>query len=179
MKAIVPISAVLILLAGTAAAGSLTPCCQRPKLAAVELTEALPVAVDQARVFLQHGRIVEKQRRDLYAPTCAFEVDALSDGSKRIEAQSFRVRRVQDLIDAVVHRGADDGGGRFVRVGMDDASPSDLFLGYHFWFETPQRGDVMRMSCYGAYAAPQDARPPTLAEIREALGGFARVDVAG
>ena len=31
------------------------------------------------------------------------------------------------------------------------------------------------MSCYGIYAEPQDAYPPTLEEIRQALGSVAEI----
>jgi hypothetical protein len=31
------------------------------------------------------------------------------------------------------------------------------------------------MSCYGIYAEPQDAEPPTLQEIQQALGSVAEI----
>jgi hypothetical protein len=56
-----------------------------------------------------------------------------------------------------------------------DASPADIFLGYHFWLHSDNQPDVLRMTCRGVFAEPWEAEYPTLEEIAVALGDYAEL----
>ena len=55
----------------------------------------------------------------------------------------------------------------------DDGGTSEVYEGYHLWLESSDQPDVRRLSCRGVYAMPAYAKPPSIAEIRAALGAIA------
>lgn len=143
----------------------------------VELRRALPVAAGKARVFLQQGRDGNAQivdsGFDQYRPHCAFEIRNVDHGGVTIEPDTFQIVRVQHSLQPVVDSGQ-------LRVASIDVAMvgiwgdrSSYHEGYHFILYSERQPEVMRMSCYGAYAEPPDLAPPTLAEIQGALRGIA------
>src|SRR5512143_4162142 len=56
---------------------------------AVVLNQDLTVPAGNARVFLQRGKVVAKNRLDVYQPDCNFEQRTVSDGTAVIKADDF------------------------------------------------------------------------------------------
>jgi len=142
--------------------------------ASLVLNQNLEVAAGKARVFVQGGDV--SFGFDSYRPHCGFEITSVQHEGVTIEADKFAITRVQGSLQQVV-------AAEPVRVaalqlaGMDGGGdgPSSLYLGYHFWLSSVGQPEVRRMSCYGIYAEPQDAEPPTLQEIQQALGSVAEI----
>lgn len=139
----------------------------------VALHQALPIAPERARIFLQNGKVIGKSELDQYQPHCGFEVRKLMPVVQTIESEDFVVSRVQHLLEEVVMLLPVQVASLQV-AGLDlDSSPSDIFRGYHFWFASTNQPDVMRMTCRGVFAEPWQAYPPTMDEIAVALGDVA------
>ncbi|WP_457665444.1 hypothetical protein [Thiolapillus sp.] len=140
------------------------------------LHKPLIVSPGNARVLLQQGKMLPSLNFNQYDISCSFEVRKLSERPQTIEADTFVVTRIQHLMEEVASW-------RPVRLasltlaGADvDASPADIFLGYHFWLYSEKQPDVLRMTCRGAFSEPWDAQYPTLGEIAAALGPWATLE---
>ena len=143
----------------------------------VQLREPLPVAASKARVFLQQGRDGRARAMsggfDQYRPHCAFEIRSVDHQGVTIQPDTFQIVRVQHSLQQVVEA-------RRLQVAATDlafigpwSNSSSYHEGYHFTLYSERQPEVMRMSCYGAYAQPYELQPPTLAEIEAALSGYA------
>ena len=53
--------------------------------------------------------------------------------------------------------------------GVDQGGASFVYLGYHLWLDGPDP-NVRRLTCRGGYADPASALPPSINQIRQALG---------
>ena len=141
--------------------------------AVLVLNQAVRVPGGRARVFLQSpdGRSpgqVTGGGFNSYRPHCALEIRAVEHDGWTVEPGEFRVTRVQRTIDMVVGREAPI---RLAQFGLDGGQ--SYYDGFHFWLASDTQPDVMRLTCYGVYAAPYELFPPTLGEIALALGDVA------
>lgn len=140
--------------------------------AVLVLEQPLRVPAGRARVYLQSpdgrspGRVTGSFNS--YRPHCALEIRPVDHDGWTVEPGEFRVTRVQRTIDMVVGREAPI---RVAQLGLDGAQ--SYYDGFHFWLESDAQPDVMRLTCYGVYAAPYELYPPTLGEIELALGDVA------
>lgn len=138
----------------------------------LQLTRELEIAAGETRVFFQRGKAISKGELDYYHPSCDLEVWELQQFARKISEDLFVLGKLTFGRQTVVSLGttklADnslasrlfgDRGPtihRFVRVELhSDAQP-----------------DVMRLTCRGAWADYYDARLPSDAEIKLALGNI-------
>jgi hypothetical protein len=149
----------------------------------VTLHLPLPVAAGKARVFLQQdgpqSARVMASGFDQYRPHCAFEIRSVDHQGVEIAPDTFQIVRVQRSLQQVVDSGSMQlAATQLALVGLWGGR-SAYHEGYHFMLYSERQPDVMRMSCYGVYAEPPDLAPPTLPEIRAALGQYASITSAG
>ena len=52
-----------------------------------------------------------------------------------------------------------------------------IYEGYHLWLESSSQPNVMRLTCRGVIDIPWQARRPSIAEIRAALGEIATLSL--
>ncbi|MCF7984901.1 MAG: hypothetical protein K9L70_10895 [Thiohalocapsa sp.] len=142
------------------------------------LTLAEPVRIPpgRARVFFVNGQPSTSAAN--YRPVCALEVRHIDERqAQTIAPARYRIARIQnywtevvavDKPNAVLFALADHDG---------DGGYSMIRTGFHFWLDGDQ-ADPMRLTCLGVMADPAEAYPPTLEEIRQALGAFAAIEVA-
>ena len=143
--------------------------------ATLVLTSDLRVPAERARIYLQDG--VVRSGFNSYRPHCAFEIDAVDHPGTVIHADRFRVTRVQaTTVQVVVASTIRVAGLELAGIGSDGSA--SYYDGYHFWLASPSQPGVMRMTCYGVFAQPHDLEPPTLADIRAALGEIATIRTA-
>lgn len=135
------------------------------------LNESLIVPVGHARVFLQGGEVVAKIQLDRYRPHCNFEVRSVSDGTLRIEPDTFLVTEVEEDEVEIVSRPSPQ---RYAALGADSdtgaggVSMISLFVTH--WLYSERQPQVMRLTCHGGFDMPFYARTPSIEEIRRALG---------
>jgi hypothetical protein len=140
------------------------------------LARAVTVPPGRARVFFVNGRLQSSSAS--YRTSCALEIRGLDrTAAQRIPAGSLRIVRVQNYWTEVV--ALPDPAPRLLPADYGgDTGHSMIRTGFHFWFEDEPPGPgPMRLTCVGIMADPPDADPPTLAEIRDALGDLARLEV--
>jgi hypothetical protein len=141
--------------------------------AVLVLEQAVQVPGGRARVYLQSpdgespGQVTGGGFNS-YRPHCALEIRSVDHAGWTIEPGEFQVTRVQRTIDMVVSRETPV---RLAMFGLDGAQ--SYYDGFHFWLASEVQPDVMRLTCYGVYAAPYELFPPTLGEIALALGDVA------
>lgn len=141
------------------------------------LHEILTVPAGHARVFLQGGEVVGKTKLNRYRPHCNVEVRTVSDGSLRIEPDTFLVTRVEVDEEEVVSRPQPlRYAAMHVGDGVDSISVIALFVRH--WLTSERQPEVMSLTCHGAFDTPFYATPPSIAEIRQVLGETVTLNLA-
>lgn len=135
------------------------------------LHERLIVPTGYARVFLQGGKVVAKTQLNRYRPHCNFEIRSVSDGTLGIDPDTFLVTGVEEYEEEIVSRPQP------LRVaalagGDNDVGDSISMIArfVRHWLYAERQPEVMRLTCHGGFDFPLDARTPSVAEIRHALG---------
>ncbi|MES9990821.1 MAG: hypothetical protein ABW098_02645 [Candidatus Thiodiazotropha sp.] len=139
------------------------------------LMKRVSIEPGTTRTFLQRGKSMHLGDFDRYLANCNFEVATLSDEVQQIEPDSFVIKSVQRLTAQVVRNPYDQP--RFIKAELDRGSPI-VTHGYHLWLSSEKQPDVMRMTCRGAFDDLSRAQPPSINEIREALGEIAELVLA-
>jgi hypothetical protein len=147
----------------------------------LQLKQPLLVPAGRARVFIQGGGAADAPSRvlsggfDHYRPHCAFEIERVDHSGWTIEPDTFTITLVQGSLVQVVSAEPIRLAGMRLVGGMDSPGSSAYHQGYHFWLDSERQPQVRRMTCYGVFAEPYELYPPTLQEIREALGAIAEI----
>jgi hypothetical protein len=144
------------------------------------LSQPIPVPQDRARVFFRGGRLQPTGASQ--GPSCGIEIRTISrDGPHVIPAGAFGITRVQSYWTevAALAPGRDPRGVRLRLASAPDGGGTPLIQeGYHLWLGGGPDADVMRLTCLGVLAEMWQAQPPTLEEIRVALGNLATLDLS-
>lgn len=138
------------------------------------LNQDLDIAAERARVFIQNGAV--RSGFDSYRTHCAFEIDDVRHDGAVIRADSFTVSRVQSAIVQVVMREPLRVAALMRVDGIDGGGSGSYYAGYHLWLASANQPQVRRVSCFGVYAQPYELYPPTVEEIRSALGQIATLE---
>jgi hypothetical protein len=143
------------------------------------LNQPVQVAQDRARVFFVNGRA--RGSGASYQPSCALEVRRISrDGPQTIPAGTIRIRRIQNYWTEVADlRHPDMRTFRFASVGGGDGDGGHSMIqtGFHLWLDDDMDANLMRLTCLGILADPYAAYPPTIEDIRTALGRLATLTI--
>jgi hypothetical protein len=142
----------------------------------ITLHEALTVPAGHARVFMQNGKVRAKTRLDRYRPHCNFEVRSVSDGSLRIEPDTFVVTKIIEDEEEVVSRQQPLRLAGWEMTG-GDALPMVTRLVRHR-LHSQRQPQVMRLTCHGGFDDPWEVDYPSISEIRRALGERATLKLA-
>ncbi|MGB5568271.1 MAG: hypothetical protein WBM71_04675 [Sedimenticolaceae bacterium] len=150
--------------------------------ASLILKEPLEISADEARVFVQDGKATNRSGRgtggdfDQYKAHCGFEIQSVSHQGFIIQPGRFTITRVQGSLQSVVMAGRVRVAGLQLAGGVDAPGGNAYHEGYHFWLASETQPEVMRMSCYGAYIDSASMAPPSLQDIRLALGAIAQIE---
>ena len=136
------------------------------------LNQPIRVSAGKARVFVQDGEV--RSGYNSYKPHCGFEIKSVKHDGFVIDSDTFVVSRVQGSVQEVVSAEPV----RVAAFGMiggigGGGGSASYYSGYHFWLSSEDQPEVRRMSCFGVFAQPFELYPPTLEEIRFALGAVA------
>ncbi len=143
----------------------------------LRLEEPIAIAPGRARVFFRQGVLASAGASQ--TPSCGLEVRRIDpDGPQTVAAGAYRIVRVQRYWTEVAAR-MPALAPRFELAGMDGGSGGSPLIqeGYHFWLDASVDPNLMRLTCLGLLADMWEARPPTLDEIRAALGALAELEV--
>lgn len=148
----------------------------------VTVKQRIEVPGGQTRIFLQRGKLITKPSKlDHYWANCNFEINTLEETSRYIEAGVYTVTRTtRQEKEVVLHQPeriklAAVGLGGVMARGGDGAMM--LFEEVKMRLESAQPSDIRNLACRGVLTDPVLVEPPTLAEIRQALGSYASIAV--
>lgn len=141
--------------------------------AGIVLNQALSVAPGKARVFVQNGLV--SAGFNSYKTHCAFEITSVRHDGVSINPDTFVISKVQRQVQPVVSARPVQVAGLTLFSGLGGGGAQSYYDGYHFWLTSANQPEVRRMSCFGVYAQPYELYPPTLEEIRQALGLIAEI----
>ena len=150
-----------------------SPFARVPVDSSLEIKQPIMIPPGSTRVFIQLGKISRGFNR--YAANCNIEVNKIDWGQEQsIEPGVYRVSRVQAVTEEVVEAqpflvASLHGIGMLADGGMDDGGSTLIYEGYHLWLDGPDP-NVRRLTCRGSYAEPSRALPPSINQIRQALG---------
>ena len=115
-----------------------------------------------------------------FEPRCELEVRKVLETSQTIPAGNFRIGKVRGVQRYVRQPGANmlAAAGGAMQLA-DDSSNEWYMYTYHMQLLSEEQAEPPVLICGGAYNYPFYARYPTLQEIREALGDYASLTLAG
>jgi hypothetical protein len=175
-----PIAIIALATLGLSACSSLVPQDWQsphghiPVGSSITLNQTLNIPSGHARVFMQDGQVIPKGAVNQYYPHCNFEVSTLSDGTGRIEPDTFLVTgQRQDEVQVVRQPTpvmvASLG---LMLAGEDDGSPPPISRLVHYRLHSERHPDMRGLTCHGGLAEEWEARYPSLGEMRQVLGGI-------
>lgn len=145
----------------------------------VNVPQRIEVPGGQTRIFFQRGEIVKKASDiDNYKANCNFEINTLAETPRYIEAGTYTVTRTTRqerevvLFKPLQYASLAVGG----MVGRGDGPPM-YFEEVRMTLRSEKPSDIRNLTCRGVMTDPAWVEPPTLAEIREALGQYATLKV--
>jgi len=144
-----------------------------PEGSVLEIHHPIAIPAGRTRTWLQRGGVVAGQ--DWWHPACNLEITTLDHEQRQtVEPGRFDVIRVQAMED-FAGRGVPAGGlmRAAFRADYDTGGTTWMWRGHHLWLSSAEQPDVRRLTCVGAYARPHEVRPPSIEQIRDALGPVA------
>ena len=147
----------------------------------VTVKQRIEVPGGQTRTFLQRGELINKPSRlDHYWPNCNFELNTLAETSRYIEPGVYTVTRTtRQEKEVVVYQPEPI---QLAAVGIGGVmargdGPGMYFEEVKMTLQSAQPSDIRELACRGVLTDPHLVEPPTLAEIRQALGSYASIEV--
>lgn len=145
------------------------------------LHQSIEVPPERTRVFIQGGQT--GRGFDNYRANCNIEVRKRDDQrTQRVAAGDYPIVEVRRTLQEVVQAQPVQVAAQGPLAGPLLASQPDsggmmVYQGYHLWLGGPDP-NLMRLSCRGVLADLSEARPPSIQEIRQALGDLASLELA-
>ena len=144
------------------------------------LNQPIEIAPTSATVRLQFGKIVSRFNSQDFEPLCVFESRIVGERAQIIEPDSFeiiRVRRDYNTLSAQAEPRA-----RLIRAFADDGGGSRQYYKTELFLHSAKQPQILAMTCQHAWepgSSALDLRPLTIDEIRQALGGYFTLQLAG
>jgi len=146
----------------------------------VTVPQRIEVPGGQTRIFFQRGEIVKKASGlNLYKANCNFEINTLAETPRYIETGTYTVTRTTRQEREVVLFKPQQYASLAINgmVSKGDDGPGMYFEEVRMTLRADQQSDIRELACRGVMTDPGWVEPPTLAEIREALGKHASIKV--
>jgi hypothetical protein len=143
------------------------------------LNKPIEIAPTSATVRLQFGKIVSRWDSQDFEPLCVFESRIVGEKAQVIEPDSFeiiRVRRDYNPLSAQAEPHARPVGSFGGNGGARFYYKTELFL------RSDKQPQILVMTCQHAWetgSSGLDLRPLTVEEIRQALGTYFTLQLAG
>lgn len=141
----------------------------------VVVHQTMPLPAETYTVYLQNG-VWGIRGFNRFEPHCQLDAKGVSDGNLTIEPGRYIVERVIYKTPIHVQRKpvlVASLGNISRLAGRDDDGPSDVINVVEMRFQQFSGSRAWRLTCGGAQDTPASAEPPTVAEIRTALGNQA------
>ena len=143
-----------------------------------------PIAVrgGQAALFIQTGKVLPYPELDRYDPHCKFELRTVAEERRKVEPDTFLVRKVERYSRSV-QRGPTEpvrvAARGSIRIGADDdGGPFAEVMTTRLYLHSERQPEVFRMECshWDDFHFPEHL---TLNQMRQTLKGVFRVELPG
>lgn len=154
-----------------------SPYYQVPVGSILHIRQKIAIPLGHTRVHPQLGGKPEGHNQ--FIANCTLEVRRLdNEAVQYVEPGDYRIEQVQRLVKEI----AELAPLRIAALGdwlasEDDGGTTWVYEGYRLWLSGPDP-NLMRLTCFGAYASPERAMPPSIREIRTALGENMELELA-
>jgi hypothetical protein len=144
--------------------------------AEIEVKQHIRIPAGLARIYVQYGKPLGYGAMNQYAPFCYFlmreplpVVQTIRPGRLRVESVSLNETEVNRVVPA-----------RMAALAVSAGGDGRGVIAMQSYMRVRAEGqpDVYALVCSGAFAAPAEAKPIRLNELRQALGPLADVRVA-
>jgi len=144
------------------------------------LNQPIEIAPTSATVRLQFGKIVSRWDSQDFEPLCVFESRIVGEAAQIIEPDSFeiiRVRRDYNSQSAQAEPRA-----QLIRTFAGDGGGSRQYYKTELFLRSAKQPQILAMTCQHAWepgSSGLDLRPLSVDEIRQALGAYFTLQLAG
>jgi hypothetical protein len=146
-----------------------------PVGSSLTLNRTITIPGDQVAIYLQNGEILRYKDVNKYAPNCKFEVYKISERPRTVQADTFKIIKVEDDIESSsLQNGMQYAafGGRAgegnASVGLLDQSEMFNYATFMYLSSATQK-DVYRMICQH-WESVMDDRHLSISQMRTAMG---------
>jgi hypothetical protein len=158
-----------------------SPYFQIPIGSRLVLQQAIEIPPSFATVRLQFGKIVSRFHAQDFEPLCVFESRLVGKTAQRIAPDSFEIIRVRHDNNSLSAQAAPQSG--FIKVHTSDGGGSSRqYYKTELFLRSVKQPQILDMTCQIAWelgSGGLDPRPLTVAEIRQALGDYFSLQLAG
>jgi len=143
------------------------------------LKQPLEIPPVAATVRLQFGKIVSRFNSQEFEPLCVFESRIVGEAAQRIEPDSFEIIRVRRDYNSTWAQAAPPTG--LIKAFASEGG-SRQYYKTELFLHSDKQPQILVMTCQHAWEpglGSFDLRPLTVAEIRQALGDYFSLQLAG
>lgn len=141
----------------------------------IAVLKPIPLRARKARAFLQFGEVVKLGNLDQYYPSCNFEVRQLGEETGFIQPGGMRITGFSEGYDQLVLSDPPQTTRPQVALKFFDSHSMSVNRYVHYTVAAPEQPNLLRFSCRGGEADLPEALPPTLSEIRQAVGDWVEI----
>lgn len=162
---------------------SLSGCASPPAgtlpVGSLRLESAITVPPGAATVRLQYGLVTAFNAVQEQDPFCVFELETVSDGVQAVAPAAFDIAYINRSIETFAGMPVLPFRTLRVAAGQDDGGPSQIYYKTVFRL-APNPHRARSLTCMSNQYVPGIAimRHLTLAEMRQALGGYFTLDLS-
>lgn len=158
-----------------------SPYFQIPIGSRLVLNQAIEIPPNAATVRLQFGKIVSRFHTQEFEPVCVFESKIVGKTAQLIAPDSFEIIRVRQDSSAISAQAAPSSGLIKAFWRSDDGGGSRQYYKTEMSLRSTKQPQILFMTCQQAWepGGSLDLRPLTVAEIRQALGDYFSLRLAG
>lgn len=147
----------------------------------LELRVTIPLPAESYTVYFQSGgKGLSGFNR--FEPHCQLHAKGVSDGSLVLQPRSYEIDRVTYKTPIYVRNTPIQltaSEGFRLQVADRDDGPSDVIEVVEMTFKQTPDSQALGLTCGGGQDVPSEALPPSIEEIRMALGAHARLVLKG
>lgn len=150
-----------------------SPFYQPPAGGQLALNQAIEIPPDRATLRFQFGKPVQSVHE--YDTHCIFEVTTLSEAPQRIQPDLFQITKVRSGSSIYSVQRSLPGPIPARWVFDDDSGPTHYYFRTEMFLHSARQPQVLLLTCQHVWVVGTNwsrERPPTLAEMQQALGSY-------
>lgn len=158
-----------------------SPWYQPPAGSELVLNQPIEIPPNAATVRFQFGKIVRGLQD--FEPNCVFELTTVRETPQRVEPDVFVVTKVRS--GSSIYRAALPQPSGLMTVGLtfEGDTPTRWYYQTEMFLRSERQPNVLMMTCQHAWQSGPSRfeyqRPPTVAEMRQAMGDYFTLKLPG